>query len=340
MENDLYTILELNSSASDIDIKTNFKKLALKYHPDKNKNANAKEKFNQIRVAYDILSDSDKKKQYDSMVNYKKNKYIEILFMFIKEITNPKTIHNLIEKQNIKQALKEGNISNIAQKMIDEIIDNIDVDIDVNHIDNLFMNKNTEDNSDYLCSESYEQSNYDTLDILGNIKVSLDEIYNNTLKEITIKRTITNGNDKSYDINKYTIPLYDNHVTLIGAGDKIISSNTDNSKSGDVILRIYHKKDPNNIIIKEGHNIIYNIDITLYELFYGFKKKINYFGSNLNLCSNNPLKEYKFDGNSMSMCIKNFGLPCNQNGDRGNLYIFFQLKKDHNFSTILKQYLN
>ena len=37
MDNDLYNILELSNEATLIDIKKNFKKLALKYHPDKNK---------------------------------------------------------------------------------------------------------------------------------------------------------------------------------------------------------------------------------------------------------------------------------------------------------------
>ena len=53
--NDLYKILELDHNASLSDIKKKFRKLALKYHPDKNSDINAFEKFNQIRIAYDIL---------------------------------------------------------------------------------------------------------------------------------------------------------------------------------------------------------------------------------------------------------------------------------------------
>ena len=53
--NNLYDILDLKNNASKDEIKKKFKTLALKYHPDKNKEKNANEKFNQIRIAYEIL---------------------------------------------------------------------------------------------------------------------------------------------------------------------------------------------------------------------------------------------------------------------------------------------
>jgi curved DNA-binding protein CbpA len=62
---DYYDILGVKRSAKDRDIKRAFRKLALKYHPDKNKEADAEKKFMEIAKAYEVLSDPDKRKKYD-----------------------------------------------------------------------------------------------------------------------------------------------------------------------------------------------------------------------------------------------------------------------------------
>lgn len=63
---DFYEILGLKKGASEAEIKSAFRKLAVKYHPDKNKgDKKAEEKFKEINEAYGILSDPEKKKKYD-----------------------------------------------------------------------------------------------------------------------------------------------------------------------------------------------------------------------------------------------------------------------------------
>ncbi|XP_054719995.1 dnaJ homolog subfamily B member 9-like [Uloborus diversus] len=62
---DYYDILGVNKRASSRDIKKAFRKLAMQYHPDKNKDPQAEDKFREIAEAYEVLSDEDKRKQYD-----------------------------------------------------------------------------------------------------------------------------------------------------------------------------------------------------------------------------------------------------------------------------------
>lgn len=62
---DYYDILGVTKSASASDLKSAYRKLALKWHPDKNKEPGAEAKFKEINEAYEVLSDSGKKAKYD-----------------------------------------------------------------------------------------------------------------------------------------------------------------------------------------------------------------------------------------------------------------------------------
>ncbi|KDP22864.1 hypothetical protein JCGZ_00451 [Jatropha curcas] len=62
---DPYKVLGVERNASQREIQKAFHKLSLQYHPDKNKNKGAQEKFAEINNAYEILSDEEKRKNYD-----------------------------------------------------------------------------------------------------------------------------------------------------------------------------------------------------------------------------------------------------------------------------------
>ena len=64
---DYYKILGVSSNASEQEIKKSFRKLARKYHPDVNKASDASKKFKDINEAYEVLSDSQKRKRYDGL---------------------------------------------------------------------------------------------------------------------------------------------------------------------------------------------------------------------------------------------------------------------------------
>lgn len=62
---DYYEVLGVSKNASEAEIKSAFRKLAKKYHPDVNKEPDAAEKFKEAQEAYAVLSDESKRRQYD-----------------------------------------------------------------------------------------------------------------------------------------------------------------------------------------------------------------------------------------------------------------------------------
>ena len=62
---DYYEILGVPRDAAGEEVKKAFRKLALEYHPDRNKNAGAEEKFKEVNEAYQVISDPKKRADYD-----------------------------------------------------------------------------------------------------------------------------------------------------------------------------------------------------------------------------------------------------------------------------------
>ncbi len=65
MSKSLYQTLDVSENANQDEIKKSYRRLARKYHPDLNKTKEAEEKFKEINAAYEILSDKEKRRQYD-----------------------------------------------------------------------------------------------------------------------------------------------------------------------------------------------------------------------------------------------------------------------------------
>ncbi|HKO39630.1 MAG TPA: J domain-containing protein [Nitrososphaeraceae archaeon] len=102
---DYYKILGITKESNQTQIRKAFRKLALQYHPDKNKNSEeSKQKFMEIVKAYEILSDEKSRERYDS--NTISDKNIQGF-----NWTPPADFANFYSYENLKREYKQNQIS-------------------------------------------------------------------------------------------------------------------------------------------------------------------------------------------------------------------------------------
>ena len=110
MSQNYYDILNINKNATQDEIKKAYHKLALKYHPDKNKDIDAEKKFKEISNAYEILSNESKKSSYDNPYDIYKHANFNI--------------DKIFSCFNINSNISSNIGSNISMKSVQTIVQN------------------------------------------------------------------------------------------------------------------------------------------------------------------------------------------------------------------------
>jgi len=236
----LYEILDIPYDSSKEIIKHAYKKQSLKYHPDKNINIDASDKFREVQMAYEILYDDGKRKKYDNMSNSDRMSFYDMIKQYFTELRPEySSVYDIIVKNiygddenKLKNDLNSFNFRNMFDKFNDKI------QYDMN-------NKKTDS------------------DITINLSINLKDVMTKQYKRITVHRR----DDTS---NQYIIPLSKKYLLLKGEGE-----HSKLNKNGDLHMNIEHINNTDYVVIND-YDLFITKKISLYQYLYGGKIEIKY----------------------------------------------------------------
>jgi curved DNA-binding protein CbpA len=263
---ELYDILEIKSTASEVEIKKAYLRLIKQYHPDKNNNINSIEHFQKIQSAYEILINPKSRQEYQRLNQKEKFSFVEILDKIINNIDNiteydiksyginlEKTDYNYIQK-NIVNFFSGLNISELLSFFTKGIVPRKEP-INLNNYSESDIDIYEESHAEYfyylpLCCQKHNK-----LDIKIDLTVNIGDITSSNKKKIKIKRKIEDEESTTTFLFNLSKP----YIVFIGGGDM------DDGNYGNLIIKLNLQ----NNLIWEENLILIEQSMSLYELIYG-----------------------------------------------------------------------
>lgn len=302
---DLYRVLGLSKDASQEDIKSAFKKLALQHHPDKKGGDDTE--FKRINEAYQILSDVDKRKVYD--MKYEDNINIDLLSKFASILMN--VVHEKLKEKVANQ--KKSNASNHTN------------------------NDNKSNQRTHHKAQAIKLKVIADVDEVYNAKVKK--------MIVKVKRRDGDGSFvfKSKTIYISLLNYRDEYI-FEGQGDDYQGDVDGNVTRGDIVVKLEIKSETNSTVSVDTLFCKYDLHMeckmTLYEYLYGFDVKLPYFnGDVIHVVAQPSKRDYLQDDGYYNYVheMESKGLPyvggedtneCEDNVKRGKLFIYFKLFLD------------
>nr|CAB3238741.1 dnaJ homolog subfamily B member 4-like [Phallusia mammillata] len=340
MGKDYYKVLGLTKSASEDDIKKAYRKMALKYHPDKNKSAGAEEKFKEVAEAYEILSDPEKRKIYDvhgeAGLRGGSTNGGDGNFSYTFHGDPKATFEAFFGNSNPFSSFFGGGMDDDDAMFVDSDSFHPGGSNLFNSGQNSFFSQQPfrGQTNQMNFMNSGRQMHHDP-PIHRDLKVTLQEIKNGVTKRLKITRKRLNpdgsmrNEDKILTIDVKKGWKEGTKITFPKEGDE-----RPNAIPADIIFTI--KDAPHSSFKRDGSNVIYTKKITLKEALTGFTAMIPNIEENhlMSLPSTDIIKP------GSSKRIKGEGLPLpKQPHRRGDLIVNFDIMFPEYLTSEQKTYL-
>ncbi len=292
---DYYKILEVSKTSTDAEIKSAYRKLANKYHPDKNKNdKTSEEKFKEINEAYQVLGDADKRKKYDNLgMNWNRHQSTggtSDNFNWDEWFQQPKGGRGRRKAENPKGDYKTyreffsrgGGVSDFFERIFGNTVND--------------FRGFTQEQGYYKQPESGQA-------IEVELEITLEEAYRGSVRlvqvgdkkvEVQIKQGITEGQV----------------IRLSGLGNP----GKNGGLNGDVNVKIKIK--PHSKLERKGDDLYVEVWLDYFTLILGGSAKIKTFSGTIKF--NVP----QYSQNGKLLKLSNQGMPkYNKADEKGDLYI-------------------
>ena len=277
---DYYKILDIERDAKEAEIKTAYRRLARKYHPDVSKESNAEEKFKEVGEAYEVLKDPQKRQAYDQLGS------------------NWKAGQNFNPPPGWEDIFANVNVSGAG--FSDEASSGFGASGFSDFFESMFGGGFSTAGGPGFSSSGFDRSNVQAhgADQHASISVTLEDAFNGAKKSIRL------GNKRNLDVKIPKGITSGKRIRLSGQG----GAGAGGGPNGDLYLEV--SITPHRLFKVDGANILLDLPITPWEAALGARVQVPTLGGRV--ATNVPAGSQS----GKKLRLKKRGLSGNPTGDQ------------------------